>query len=186
VLKTTNGGGGDGIVICKDIATFNREEAIRKLKKALDIDIYKILREWPYKDVCPRILAEELISDGSCELLDYKVHVFGGIPKIIQVDYNRFVKHQRTLYDVNWKKINVFWGFSSDDERLFEKPMMLPKLLDLAAKLSVGIPYVRVDFYIKGQNIYFGELTFFHGSGFEEIKPHDFDLQLGEWIVLPS
>ena len=95
VLKTTHGGGSCGVLICKDKNTFNREDAISKMRKSLKQNIYKSLREWPYKNVKPRIIAEAYMTDEDNELKDYKVFTFDGEPKIIEIDYNRFEGHLR-------------------------------------------------------------------------------------------
>ena len=186
VLKTTHGGGSIGVVICKDKPMLDKQRTICSLKKAMEQNLYKTGREWPYKNVRSRILAEQFLSDGREELMDYKVHVFGGTPRIIQVDYNRFISHKRTLYDTNWKKIEGTIGFPTDENREIERPAVLNELLVLSSKLAKGIPYVRTDFYIVGNQIYFGEMTFYHGSGYERILPESLDVQMGNWIEIPD
>ncbi len=185
VLKTTHGGGGNEIVICRDKTSFDHEAAIRKLRTSMSQNIYKGYREWVYKDVKHRIVAEELLSDPNGELNDYKVFVFNGEPKIIELDYNRFNGHQRQLYDFNWRKIEGVIGYPSDSKKTFSKPRVLGELYELAKKLSKGIPLIRTDFYIVNNHIYFGELTFYPDSGFGKIKPNEFGYQLGEWINCP-
>lgn len=186
VLKTTHGGGSIGVVICKDKPMLDKQRTILSLKKAMEQNLYKTGREWPYKNVRSRILAEQFLSDGREELMDYKVHVFGGTPRIIQVDYNRFISHKRTLYDTSWKKIEGTIGFPTDENREIERPAVLNELLVLSSKLAKGIPYVRTDFYIVGNQIYFGEMTFYHGSGYERILPESLDVQMGNWIEIPD
>ena len=183
VLKCTHDSG--GIVICKDKETLNKKDALEKLRKGLKKNFYWENREWPYKNVKPRIIAEQYMTDGDDELKDYKVFNFGGEPKIIEIDYNRFKGHLRTLYDTNWEKINAVIKFPTDQNRDFDKPKVLDELLTLSKKLSMGIPHLRADFYIVDNKIFFGELTFFHGSGMEHITPVAFDNQMGDWIVLP-
>ena len=186
VLKC-NHNSGIGVYVCKDKRSMNKKKVIKDLKKGLQQNYYKEGREWPYKNVKPMVLAEKYMEDESgFELKDYKVFNFNGEPKIIEIDYDRFKGHKRHLYDVDWNKIDATIEFPSDPDRSFEKPKVLDQLLSLAKTLSEGIPHVRTDFYIVRDRIYFGELTFFHGSGLEHITPLDFDKQMGSWLILPA
>lgn len=185
VLKTTHGGGSVGVIVCKDKKNLDIASTKIKLYNSLNQDIYKILREWPYKDVKKRIMAEEYIEGESGELEDYKVFNFNGEPRMIQVDYNRFSGHLRNLYTPKWERMQETLGYPSDPQKEFPKPVVLDELLNLSRKLSAGIPHVRSDFYIVGDKIYFGELTFFHGSGFERTIPEEFGKHMGDWLTLP-
>lgn len=185
VLKTTHGSGSSGVVICTDMATFDKEKAIAKLNNSMKKDIYCLLREWPYKNVPKRIIAEEYISDKNGELNDYKVFNFDGEPRMIEVDYNRFSGHSRNLYDMDWKRIDAVLKYPSVPGHEFTKPVVFDELKDLCRKVSVGIPHVRSDFYVVENKIYFGELTFYHGSGYEKTTPEEFNNTIGGWLVLP-
>ena len=184
VLKCSHDSG--GIVICQDKSKLDKAAAIKKLKKGLKTNYYYQNREWPYKNVKPRIIAEQYMTDDGQELKDYKVFTFGGEPKIIEIDYNRFQGHLRNLYDTDWKKIDATIKYPSDPERTFDKPIVLEELLELSRKLSAGTPHLRTDFYIVNNNIFFGELTFFHESGMAPFDPEQFGMVLGDWICLPS
>ncbi len=185
VLKCTHDSG--SIIICKDKSQLNLKEAKLKLQKGLNRRFYAQTREWPYKGVKPRIIAEKYMTDESgIELKDYKIFNFNGKPVLIEVDYNRFISHKRNLYDIKWNFMNVSIEYSNDPKFQIEKPSCLDKMLCLAEKLSAGIPHVRSDFYVIGNNIYFGELTFYHGTGTEQFSPEIFDLELGEYIILPQ
>ena len=184
VLKCTHDSG--GLVICKEKSKLDRKAAKKKLSKSFHHKYYWDGREWPYKAVKPRIIAEQYIAEEDGELKDYKVFNFGGEPKIIQIDYNRFKGHQRNLYTADWKRIDATIEFPSDPQKEFEKPEVLNDLLAYARKLSKDIPHLRTDFYIINNHIYFGEMTFYHGSGMERISPVSFDVLMGEWIVLPK
>lgn len=186
VLKTTHGGGSTGVVICKDKSTFDKKKAISKLNSSMKQDIYRYLKEWPYKNVQRRIIAEKYIVDENNELNDYKVFNFDGEPRMIEVDYNRFQGHLRNLYDTDWERIHATLKYPSDPEREFTKPEVLEELKELCRKLSDGIPHVRSDFFIVDNKIYFGELTFYHGSGYEKTTPEEFNKTLGDWLVLPT
>ena len=185
VLKTTHGGGSSGVVICKDKASFNKEEAVAQLNRSMKQDIYRSLREWPYKKVKRRIIAEQFIIDENGELNDYKVFNFDGVPRMIEVDYDRFKEHHRNLYSPDWGRVNAVLKYPSDPEREFKKPEVLEELKRLCGKVSAGIPHVRSDFFIVNNKIYFGELTFYHGSGFEKTIPEGFDKVIGNWLNLP-
>ena len=185
VLKCTHDSG--SVIICKDKNTFDVDAARKKLSNHMKKSIYWFGREWVYKDLKPRIIAEPYLTDESgTELKDYKVHSFQGVPRIIQVDYGRYSEHKRNIYDCNWKYMDVSIKYPSDSNVHIQKPDKLDEMLNLARILSADIPYVRVDFYIIYDKIYFGELTFYHGSGFETFIPEDFGMEMGSWLKLPN
>ena len=104
----------------------------------------------------------------------------------IQVDYDRFSEHKRNLYNVDWQYINGTSKFPTDKNHIIEKPKVLNEMLSLAKRLSSGIPQLRVDFYVVNDKVYFGELTLYHGSGFEKYNPKQLGKTLGDYIVLPK
>ena len=185
VLKTTHDSG--GVVIVKDKQSFDCQKAAKLLTKSLRNNFYKYNREYPYKSVKPRIIAEEyLVDESGQELKDYKFFCFNGVPKVIQVDYDRFNGHKRNMYDTEWKRLPFTLGFPTDWKRDFSKPKNLDLMLDIASRLSKNIPHVRVDLYNVDGHVYFGELTFFHGGGYEKFTPKEWDHTFGDWIVLPQ
>lgn len=185
VLKCTHDSG--GIVICKDKQKLNVEQAGKKIKASLKTNYYWHGREWPYKNVKPRIIAEQyMVDESGVELKDYKIFNFGGEPKLIQVDFNRFVKHTKNIYDTNWNYLDVAINYPTDPTTNIQKPECLAKMLELAKELSSGIPFLRTDFYVINGKIYFGELTFSPGSGFMKMTPESFDKEMGSWIPLPN
>lgn len=188
VLKTNHVGGGSGIIICKDKDKLNKESAKRILDPLLKRNLYHYLREWPYKNVQPRIMAEKLLEDNGIHgLMDYKVFCCNGEPRMVKVNYDVATDYHVCWYDLDWKKIKGTTIYDPTDENVeVEKPKELEKLLDLARKLSKDIPFLRVDFYCTEEKLQFGELTFFPGSGFEKFKPESFDVEIGSWISLPS
>ena len=188
VLKCTHDSGGN--IICKDKESLDINKAIKKMNDCLKRNYYYIGREWPYKDVKPRIIAENYMTDESKkELKDYKIFNFNGIPKLIQVDFDRFSNHKRNIYDVNWNLLDcdIFCGCTTNKEtnKQESKPINLEEMLEYAKKLSKGIPFLRTDFYSINGKIYFSELTFFPGGG---MRPYTekYDNILGDWIVLPE
>jgi len=186
VLKCTHDSG--GIVICDDKSKLNRHESVRKLHKALHSDFYWYTREWPYKNVHPRIIAEQYMTDGDGELKDYKFFCFNGIPKVMFVASDRFNPQEETKFDFFDMDYNhlPFTNGHPNANILPVKPKSFEKMKDLASRLSKNIPHVRVDFYDINGKIYFGELTFFHFSGFVKFEPEKWDNKLGDYLTLPN
>ena len=192
VLKCTHDSG--GLVICKDKNSLNIDEARKKITKALKRKYFYWNREWPYKNVQARIIAEQFIEDTpsnnkadnqSNGLTDYKIFCFNGEPKCIQVDYDRFVNHKRNLYTPDWEYMDMSLQYPTDKSHKIPRPQCLEEMLNLARTLSKDIPHVRCDFYNVNNRPLFGEMTFFHGGGFEIFTPSDMNLKFGNWIQLP-
>ena len=186
VLKTTHDSG--GVVIVKDKQNFDVNKTHRVIKKSLSRNYYYSGREWPYKNVKPRIIAEKYMTDESgFELKDYKVFVFGGKPYCIQVDYDRFINHKRNFYSTSWEYLPFTTRYPTDSEHKIECPACLETMLALSKQLAQFLDnpaFIRTDFYINGSDVYFGEITFYHGSGFEKFYPEEYGLKLGELIEL--
>ncbi|SDC92153.1 TupA-like ATPgrasp [Priestia aryabhattai B8W22] len=183
VLKCTHGSGSN--IICQSKKTLDKQKAIKKLKRWMKKNWYWFGREWPYKDVKPRIICEKFMSDKSDEdLKDYKIFYFHGEPKIIQVDYNRFKGHMRNLYDINWNYINASIEYPTNPEMIIQKPRKIDEMLRLGKILAKDYPHVRIDFYFINDQIYFGEMTFYHGAGLENFSPSEFGEKMGSWIDL--
>lgn len=186
VLKSTQGGGGNDVIICKDKNLFDRESAIRKLRKSLKSDIYWILREWPYKNVSKRIIAEWYIDSGNSEdLLDYKFFCFDGEVKFFKVDFGRFTSHHANYYTPDCELLPFGeQGLLPEPEHKIEMPDNLKQMIDLAERLSSGHTFLRVDLYNVMGKIYFGELTFYPGSGMLPFVPREWDERIGALIKL--
>lgn len=186
VLKTTHGGGGGGVAICKDKATFDRAKAMKTLQKSLNNDIYWNYREWPYKDVPKRIIAEQFMSNNGKDLEDYKIHCFNGEPKFILVCCNRYGKGAMIddFYSPDWELMDVRRPGHPKSERASKTPQQLKQMLELSRVLSKNIPFLRVDFYIINNQIYFGELTFFPASGMSKFEPKEWDYTFGNYLKL--
>lgn len=189
VLKTTHGGGGGGVVICKDKETFDKEKATARLNNSLSKDIYSVFKEWPYKDVRRRIIAEQYLSDLSTtgQVNDYKLFCFNGKVRFLKVDFDRFTKHGANYYDLDWNIMVVEeTGIPSDFSREIPKPEKLREMIRIAETLSKGIPFLRVDLYYVNGKIYFGELTFFPSSGLVPFLPSECDAKIGAMLKLPK
>lgn len=182
-----NHNSGEGMYICTDKSKMDVEKVKEGLKRGLEQDYYLCDREWPYKNVPHKIVAEEYLDDGSGRgINDYKVFNFNGEPYIIQVDFDRFIEHKKNLYTTEWILCDFAFNYPSHPEVKIPKPEKLDEMLELSRKLSKDSPYMRTDFYSVNGKLYFGELTFFPASGYGEFKPDDIDFELGEKIILPD
>lgn len=185
VLKCTHDSG--SVIICKGKSTFDAKMARKKLNRCLNRNIYYPTREWCYKNIKPRIICEQyMVDESGLELKDYKIFNFNGEPQMIQVDYNRFVEHKRNLYTTDWEYIDAAIQYPADPNVMIVKPNKLDEMLECARILSKGIPHVRTDFYSIEDKIYFSEMTFYHGSGYEQFTPEEWDYTLGSWLELPD
>ena len=188
VLKCTHDSG--GLVICKDKKTLDKVSAKKKIERCLQKNYFYGTREWPYKDVEPRIIAEPLLEQANGEeICDYKVMCFNGKAKLIELHMNRHSDHHtQDFYDVNWQKTEISqgkgYGGCSDIE--VPKPSCLDKMLRLSETLTKDMAHCRVDWYVVNGHLYFGELTFFDGSGFDLFDRYEDDLLLGSWINLEN
>lgn len=187
VLKTNNGGGGNGVIVCKEKKNLDIGETVEKLNKALKKDIYRSYREWPYKDVKPMVFAEQLVEvPAGVDLPDYKFFCFNGKPLYCQVIGNRNSRMSIDFFDKEWKH-QAFrepqqYPFSLECPR---KPKHFQEMWNLAEKLSSNIPFVRIDFYDTGDKVYFGEITFFPTSGMQTFVPDHWDKVFGSFVTLP-
>ena len=186
VLKTTHDSG--GIVVCKEKGSLNIPEARKKLSHFLKRQYYDHNREWPYKNVKPRIIAEAYMEDSAQgELRDYKFFTFGGEPKVLYIAQGRGGGQETVaeFFDMEFNHL----PFTIDHDMAPvppEKPQNFELMKRLAAKLSEGTPQLRVDFYEVDGRVYFGEMTFFHCSGMERFHPEQWDRIFGDWVILPA
>ena len=188
VLKTTHGSGGSGVVICKDKKSFDIEDAKRKLKHSLThSDTYAHYREWPYKNIKRRIIAEKFLSNDKEDLNDYKIHCFGGVPKVILVCRDRF-KNELTedFYTTEWEHLDLKRPSHENASQLIIRPAELHEMIDLSKKLSEKMVFARTDFYSVHGRVYFGEITLYPASGLVPFVPGEYDKLFGGWIVLPE
>ena len=188
VLKCTHDCG--SIVICRDKSKFDLEAAKEKLRVHYNRNYFWMVREWPYKNVKPRIIAEEYMEDAEetqAGLTDYKFYCFGGIPKYLYVStgLENHSTARISFLTLDWQ----FAPFGRSDYRPFEelpkKPENLLLMVEIAQKLSRRFPFLRVDLYeIKGK-VYFSELTLFPCGGMMPFSPKEWDERLGLELELP-
>ncbi|MHA2685855.1 ATP-grasp fold amidoligase family protein [Vibrio harveyi] len=176
--------------IVRDKNNLDLDEVKNKFIKTLNCNIYHHGREWQYKHVPRKIIAERLLEDERGRIPnDIKIHCFNGEPKFIYLSVDREGGNYRNIYDVNWNVLDFSWTRKGKDITKFNiKPMSKPELLDealsIARKLSSEFKYLRVDLYFVNGKIYIGELTFHQGSGYDRILPYEWDEKLGELLDL--
>lgn len=183
VLKTNHGSGTN--VIVKDKSQFKKKEARRAFNDWMEMDYaYNTGFEMHYSEIDRKIIAEKYMETELGELQDYKFLCFGGKPYYCWVDMGRYSVHTRNVYNMNWELQEwnqAFYGIYKDP---IEKPKNFDKMIRLATILCNGFPHVRVDFYNIDGTIYFGEMTFTNGCGFDPIIPEKYDLILGNlWNI---
>lgn len=195
VLKCTHDSG--GLVICYDKEKFNKTAAREKIEKCLKRNFYYVGREWPYKNVKPRIIAEKYMVDESgmkktaCAkdaLTDFKLMCFNGRPRMTLVCRERFTDGglKEDFYDEAWNHMNVQRPNHSNSIFPTLRPKQYELMKKLSIKLSESIPFVRIDFYEINEKLYFGEITFYPASGFEGFDPESWDEKFGKWLKLPG
>lgn len=184
VVKSASDSG--GVVVCKDKSKLDIKAAKRKLKALGGRDYTRASKEYPYKNVSHRYIAEEYMEDESgYELKDYKIFCFDGEAKFLFVATGRQQNDTRfDFYDTEFNHLPLTNGHANADVWPV-KPANFEEMLEVAGKLSKGIPHLRVDLYNINGKIYFGELTFFHWSGIVPFEPKEWDYKFGEYLKLP-
>ncbi len=185
VLKWNHDSG--SIVICRDKRTLDKAQAINKLKRGAKKNGYWFGREWPYKNVKPCIIAEELLEDSNQpDLTDYKFYCFNGEPKYCQVIRDRSVAQTIDFYDMEWVR-QPFTGLTPcPSGNIVEKPSKLDIMINICKSLSKDLAFSRIDLYLVNENVYFGEITFYPASGFGEFEPKEWNKIIGDLLILPS
>lgn len=184
VLKTTHDSG--GVAVVKDKATMDLGKVRAKIERSMKHNFFYEHREYPYKGINPRIIAEKFMVDESgTELKDYKFFCFNGEPKMLFVATDRPFDTRFDFFDTEFNHLPFKQGHPLATKEI-KKPAGFEKMLELARKLSKGFRHVRVDLYDINGHIYFGELTFFHFSGNVPFDPEEWDYKIGEWLKLPD
>ena len=189
VLKCTHDSG--GLVICTDKSKLDLAAAKKKIEKSLKNDYYMQNREWPYKNVKRRIIAEEyMVDESGYELKDYKIFAFDGEAKAMFIASDRTNPNEETkfdFFDMDFNHLPFTNGHPNSKEwDKIKRPKGLDEMKKYAEILSKGLPEARIDFYDINGKVYFGEITFFHWSGFERFEPAEWDKKFGSWITLPT
>ena len=184
VLKTTHDSG--WVILCKEKSKFDKEAARKKVAASMKHNLYYYHREYPYKDLKPRIIIEKLMEEEGCDSLkDYKFFCFDGKVKMLFVATDRSVDTRFDFFDRDFNHLPFRQGHPLASKPI-EKPEGFEEMIAIAEKLSKDTPHVRVDLYNINGKIYFGELTFFHFGGIVPFIPGDWDYKIGEWLNLPK
>lgn len=184
VLKCTHDSG--GLVICKDKSKLDISAAKKKINACMKRNYYWVLREWPYKNVKPRIIAEKYMEDEPNKgLKDYKFFCFNGDVKAMFVATDR-ESHQTKFdfFDANFNHLPIKQHYPNNDLGRIAKPNGFEQMKVLASKLTSKFPHCRADFYDVDGKVYFGELTFSHFSGLEPFEPIEWDMKFGNLLGL--
>ena len=184
VLKTTHDSG--GVVICRDKSKLDISFAKDKLERSLRRSYYKVHREWPYKNVPPRIIAEKLMEDETGGLVDYKFFCFNGEVDSVMICLDRHIGDPKFYFfdeDWNLKRLNIR-GKEAPENFTVRKPDCVGDMFEIAKRLSVDHPFIRVDLYECSGKIYFGELTFYPTSGFDSNLLSETDVYFGKLLKL--
>ncbi len=172
-------------ILCPDKNKLDWDYAAGQLDAWMNNNYYFHSREWAYKNITPKIICEKFLVQDEKGLRDYKFFCFNGIPRYIEAHSDRFGAHYKQVYDVEWNKVSFQRGGYSRPSVDIEKPLMLDKMKEYAARLSEGFPFARVDFYCIGTQVIFGEITFYPASGYNPFYPVEYDLILGNELQLP-
>jgi len=192
ILKTNHGCGGN--YICKNKYDLRKESICKRLNKSLKNNYYYQSREWVYKEIPPRIIAEKLLTNSNGEkLLDYRLLCFNGKCRYVFIDIDtcdETGRHKsnakRNVYDENMKLLDVQVSRERFNPLLVSKPTEFYKMREYAEILSKPFPFCRVDFYYVNEKIVFGEMTFFHSGGTSIIDPPEMAYTMGSWLKLPD
>ena len=180
VIKVTHGSGFN--IICTNKNNLNRTKTIKKLNKWLKEKFIPCYGEWFYGIVKPRIIIEKFLSEDNATIpKDYKIMCFNGEPRYIKVYTDRFINNKESIYDLNWRYLHECSNGVSKGKPI-KKPTNCEEMIEYSKKISKQFNHARVDFYIVDNKVYFGEITFTDGAGFDKITPYSFDVELGNWL----
>lgn len=183
VLKPNHTSG--DIYICKNKSKIDYGKLKKEVNNWLKENYYWTSREWIYKNIKPRIICEKyMVDESGTELKDYKFFCFDGEPKALFVATDRGIDTRFDFFDLNFNHL-PFMQYYKNSVKKIVKPRGFDEMIKLSKILSKGIPHVRVDFYDIYGRVYFGELTFFHFSGFVKFEPEEYDKLFGNWLELP-
>ena len=179
VIKANHDSG--SVLVVKDKNNIDYTK-LKFLEMRLKINYGCLSKEWIYDNIKPKLFVEEYLeSEDGKDLKDYKVFCFNGEPKLIQVDLERFKEHKRNFYDLEWNRLDLAIQYPNANYDV-KKPKLLDEMLKLSSILSKPFNHVRVDWFIYRDKLLFGEMTFFHGSGFERFNSYEWERRMGSWF----
>lgn len=190
VMKCTHDSG--STIICKELEQFDVDAARKLIESHQKMNFYWWAREWPYKHLKPRIICEKLLicNDGRIPN-DYKLHYIDGELQFVYVSYDRGGVNDRCVYDRNWNRLPFVWVDESNyrdgmNTSEVPRPVTLEKMIKYGDMVSKNMSYVRVDFYEVDGHLYMGEITLYHGGGFDDFFPKSYDLYFGQRMSIPK
>lgn len=184
-IKCTHDSG--SVIVVRDKKVLDWENAKRKLAERLQENYYWAKREYGYKDVKPRIIAEVYLEDeGEKGAMDYKFYCFNGEPRFLYLSQGleEHATAQISFVNMDWTRMEMHRRDFEEFRDLPEKPATFSQMVKLARVLSKKFPFARTDFYENNGMVYFGEMTFYPGGGFTVFSPEEWDKHLGDWINL--
>jgi len=177
VLKGTHGSG--WVIRCEKKDPLNIQRYCQQMDGWLEKNYFYFGREWVFKDILPRVICEEYLeADKNLRVLEYQFFCFNGKPKYIQLYGDRNIEHKREFFDLDWKKL----GFSFQN---YPRPHNLGKMINIVQKLSLSIPFIRVDLNSIGERLVLKKFVFYPEAGFEVFYPPDLDKVFGDDLILP-
>jgi hypothetical protein len=184
VLKVTHGCGQN--IICRNKSELNWDRTAGLLEAWLHNNYYYYGREWSYKNIRPRIICEKYLIQDKTGLRDYKFFCFDGVIGYVECHANRFGPHTIQNFDIAWNRMDFQNGMHEKPKTDLERPAAWNQMVEYAAVLSKGFPFVRVDLYCIEQQIIFGEMTFYPASGYYRYYPEEYNLVWGDMLTLPT
>ncbi|MEI6865952.1 ATP-grasp fold amidoligase family protein [Flavicella sp.] len=184
IIKTNHDSGSTFII--RDKKEYNWKELKEKLKASLHNNFYFASREWPYKNIPPRIIVEKLLIQKNGKVPnDYRFYCTKGKVNYIQLEIERESSHSRNIYDLDWNILHITRGDIPSSKKI-AKPRKLKEMISLCKKLSSPFIFARVDlYYINDEKIFFGEITFYPGGALTKFHPNKWDKIFGDMIHLP-
>lgn len=176
--------------IVKDKSKLNIKKLRTDCRWALERNLYEATLEPQYRDIKPLIIIEKLLQtkDGYIPN-DYKLHYINGKLEFVYCSVGRETINKRNIYDAEWKPLMFTWSEKYKDPTTLRGPEIAPpasfqKMKELGAQIAKDFKYVRVDFYDVDGQLYFGEITLHHGSGFDVFVPSSYDKYYGKLLKL--
>lgn len=185
IIKTTHDSGGTFKVTNKN-SVWQINRAFKKINRALNRGVYNKSKEWVYEKVKPRVIIEQLLKDKDNKSInDYKIFCYNGKAKFIMVATDRDQNIKLDFFDTHWNWFDFKNGANNNKNKPY-KPKNLSKMISIAEQISDDYPHVRVDLYNIEGKIFFGEMTFFSGSGLDPFEPEKYDYLFGKYLELPK